>query len=180
MTVIAACVRNGRAAMASDALGSMNDLALPGRRKLFDCGDAMLGYAGASIFYRPIGFLPLCVSGHEDEFCATVVSTLRQFVADHDLDKDEYYCTVLVVSLSGIWLVTSNGDIEKIEGDYWTVGSGGEVALGAMYALDLGGAEVDTMVEMGVRSACDLTLSCGGDVTILEMPKEKEKKKAKR
>ena len=180
MTVIAACVRNGKAAMASDALGSMNDLALPGRRKLFDCGDAMLGFAGSITLLRPIKMLPACQEGREEDFCYEVAGAVRQFVADHGLDKDEYYCFVVVASLNGIWLVLPDGGVEKVDGEYWAVGSGGEVALGAMYALDLGGAEVDTMVEMGVRSACDLTLSCGGDVTILEMPKEKEKKKAKR
>lgn len=169
MTVIAACVRNGKAAMASDALGSMNDLALPGRRKLFDCGDAILGFAGASIFNRPIGFLSRCDAGREDEFCGLIVSALRQFVADNGLDTDEYHCAGLLASLNGIWLFTSSGDVEKIDGEYWSVGSGGEVALGAMYALDIGGAEVDMMVEMGVRAACDLTLSCGGDVTIMEL-----------
>lgn len=169
MTVIAACVRNGAAAMASDALGSMNDLELPGRRKLFDCGGAMLGYAGASIFRRVFEALPSCGAGREDEFCVTVVTALRQFVADNGLDEDEYHCAVLVASPGGVWLATSVGDIEKIDSEYWATGSGGAVALGAMYAFDQATAKADTMVEIGVMAACALTLSCGGDITIMEM-----------
>lgn len=169
MTVIAACVRNGKAAMASDALGSMNDVALPGRRKLFDCGDAILGFAGSISLQRPIKMLPACQAGREEDFCYGVADAVRQFVADNGLDAEEHYCCVLVASLAGIWIVLPDGAVEKIDGEYWSVGSGGEVALGAMYALDMGDAEVDTMVEMGVRAACDLTLSCGGDVTIMEL-----------
>lgn len=169
MTVIAACVKDGKAAMASDALGSIGDLALPGRRKLFDCGDAMLGYSGASIFSRPLSLLPQCDAGREMEFCVLAVAAVQQFINDHNLDTDEYHCVVLVTALAGIWLLTSSGDIEKIDGDYWAAGSGGEVALGAMYVADDGEATADVMVGIGVETACALTLSCGGDVTILEM-----------
>lgn len=169
MTVIAACVKDGKAAMASDALGSMGDLALPGRRKLFPCGDAMLGYAGASIFGRPLSLLPQCDAGREEDFCLSVVSAIRQFASEHELDREEYACSILVASAAGIWLITSFSDIEKIDGDFWAVGSGQEIAIGAMYVTDLGGATVDTMVEMGVTAACALTISCGGDVTIMEL-----------
>lgn len=169
MTVIAACVKDGKAAMASDALGTMGDLALPGRRKLFDCGDAMLGYCGTTIFGRPLSMLPQCDAGHEEEFCLNVASSIRQFASDQSLDREEYGCTVLVATLAGIWIVTLDGDVEKIDGEYWAVGSGSEVALGALYVAASGEATVDEMVGIAVETACALLVSCGGDVTIMEM-----------
>lgn len=81
-------------------------------------------------------------------------------------DAHEFAGTLLLAWAGHMWEIQT-GVANRITRRYHAIGSGDEVALGALWALDAaGGVGFGERVEGAVRAACDHLVHCGGEVTV--------------
>lgn len=80
---------------------------------------------------------------------AAIAAVIKLLKAGTPLEKikvrGEYEC--LILTPTGCYLAQKNMDPFRLEGDYWAIGSGAEIALGAMYAGSTARKAVEAAVE---------------------------------
>lgn len=174
MTVITACIKRddlGRITdvfMASDSLISIGDSVEYGG-KINRTSLGLLGHSGS-------GDVDMILNDNPDCFKHKTLNEASQWLRDQ-MEKYRFIgsgespvesnSNFLVANLQGIFIIHSNFHIIKSRKDYAAIGSGSEVALGAMYSCFNSGNESATSVVLsGVTAACSLLKSCGGPVFI--------------
>ena len=182
MSVAVAVVRNGHVHLATDSMIHFGGEKVPpgnlADRKMRPVGRAWMAATGWSLYSNILDdwlegrkrMPSLSSPAHVFRFFNALWDQLHDrysFVKDQPEDHDSPFgdldSTFLVASPGGLFHVASDLSVTAFE-QYFAIGSGASVALGAVHALwdsDLGG---DAIAEAGVRAAIDLDLYCGGPI----------------
>lgn len=189
MTCIAALSHDGRVYMGGESAGDyVGTVVHMAARKVFARGEYLMGYSGsgrvASLLRasfnppKPVPDADLSTF-MATKFCGHLYGLLE---AAHALQEEgDTKCRsiggALLVGLRGrIFLVDAALGCSEVSDTYFAIGSGGEVAMGVLYACtravrhwDIPGDEwsPEGVVEMAVEAAIHLVDSCGGRVDVL-------------
>ena len=88
--------------------------------------------------------------------------------SSHALPKCSDLCLLIVTWNGRLFTVQSDLAILESRG-FAAIGSGYQVALGAMHAAKAMGANAEKGVKEGVRAACKIISSCAGPVSPVEV-----------
>ncbi|MGI9334075.1 MAG: MFS transporter [Gammaproteobacteria bacterium] len=178
MTIIAAAMKNGRCAIASDTASTDGSFTVPARHivnhgKLFKCGDTYLGLSGWSATYDIFESILRHYRKNLDfSSRAAIFDTATRI---HKLMKDEYYVETtedkeqpvessqilaLIANPSGIFDLESYRSVGEYT-RYWAIGSGKPLAIGAMYAVYDHYKNPKDIVRTAVEAACEFEEGCG-------------------
>jgi ATP-dependent HslUV protease, peptidase subunit HslV len=177
MTTIAVAKKNGRVAIAADALTTFGDIRLPRHHqrehdKILHLHDAWIGLCGSSAHHLVIASALGSLDAVNLSSRADVFETFRRL---HPLLKEYAYLnpkeeeddpyessqiTALIANASGIYGVYSYREVFDYE-RFWAIGSGKSFALGAMFAAwerfddaaDIARAGVGAGIEFDTASA---------------------------
>lgn len=192
MSTIVVVKKNGQTVIAADTLTSSGSLKMAApykseSSKILKFEDNFLGFVGyaahknvfASIIEKHPGLLKFHSARHIFETCLKLHPILKNeyFLNDSEHERDPYESSqmdFLIANPHGIFAVSSYRDVFEHE-QFWAMGSGREIALGAMYqAYD----ELPTAREIavaGVIAACEFDEASGLPYTahVLEMTQSK-------
>jgi len=152
MSTIVAVQKNGRACIAADTLTTFGDVKQSSEfdnthDKVYQFKDNYFGIVGSAAHHIVIQSL-LKKHGEELNFTSQL-DIFESFRILHPILKDEYYLNpkdeeddpyessridTLIVNPHGIFAVYALREVFEYS-RFWAVGSGGDIALGAMYAL---------------------------------------------
>ncbi len=177
MTTIAVAKKNGRVAIAADALTTFGDTRLPqhhqrGHDKILALHDSWIGLCGSSAHHLVIASALGALEDVRLGSRAEVFETFRRLhpvLKEHAYlnpkeDEDDPYessqITALIANASGIYGVYSYREVFDYE-RFWAIGSGNRFALGAMFAAwercddaaDIARAGVEAGIEFDTASA---------------------------
>ncbi|MEW6207145.1 MAG: MFS transporter [Acidobacteriota bacterium] len=178
MSTIVVVKKNGRITIAADMMSRYGDRkVLPkymnNRSKIHKCGNSYIGVLGsaahnnvlASIIERYRRLLSL-------RSTKEIFETYRKL---HPILKEEYYINVsegdndeyessqidgLIANPYGIFGVYSWRDVFEYE-RFWSIGSGSEYALGAMYAAYDNSDDSEDIARLGIEASCEFDSASG-------------------
>ena len=178
MSIVSAARKNDEIAISADSqlsYGSLNVSAthLKNSSKLFEVNDSVLGIVGWCAITSIVEYL---VENDPEVFRLRgrmeIMSTALKL---HELMKDSFFLEThesrdqpvesmqlraLVINSLGLFEINSYREINEF-GDYWAIGSGNRLALGAMHALYDGASGAQEIAEAGVRAAAEFDENCG-------------------
>ncbi len=151
MSTVVAVKKNGKACIAADTLTTFGDVKQScefdqTHDKIYAYKDNFFGIVGSAAHHIVMQSV-LEKHGEELDF-SSQLSIFESFRKLHPILKDEYYLNpkdedddpyessridTLIVNSSGIFAVFSLREVFEYS-KFWAIGSGGDVALGAMYA----------------------------------------------
>ena len=161
MTCIAAAYKNGHGAIGCDSMVSGIGTGVTVTTKVLELGASCLaGVAGMAITIEELRQLPEHEAENQEEheeYLRGISSMLRE---------KQQNSHVLTLSPWGIWLVDGHG-VFKITHPIAAIGSGGDIALGAMNTTvkRLWWTPKAT-VQRGLEHACEIAPGCGRPITI--------------
>lgn len=182
MTVVAAAIDRParRVHLAADTRTVHGDLVFSGRPKIFTvatpampvlfgfAGDAACGALVAAhlrIDDTPTGGCRRDI----DAWATATACAVTEILLEHgrgDLDHpSEIDGEALMAWRDRLWLIGSHL-AAPIGGDYWAIGSGREVAIGAMWAGQRAGLAAADLPRHGVEAAAGHVAGIGGDTQI--------------
>jgi ATP-dependent HslUV protease subunit HslV len=152
MSTIVAVQKNGKACIAADTLTTFGDVKQSSEfdnthDKLYNYKDNYFGIVGSAAHHIVIQSL-LQKHGEELDF-SSQLEIFESFRKLHPILKDEYYLNpkddeedpyessridTLIINPHGIFAVYALREVFEYS-RFWAVGSGGDIALGAMYAI---------------------------------------------
>jgi ATP-dependent HslUV protease, peptidase subunit HslV len=183
MSIVVAVHKGNHVVLACDSQQTMGSI-LPGKDNLLGSkirriGKAYLACTGWGLYHNIFDdFLKgkkniaLDSSGAIFEFFLELWSQLHKkysFVNDQcenratpfgDLDS-----TFLIASQAGLFCVSANMSVMELA-KYQAIGSGAEVALGAIHALYDMNLSPEEIARKAIRAAMDHNIYCGGDIEI--------------
>lgn len=175
MTIIAAAVSGGVAAMGSDTMLTMGGQGVISDSKIFafkgnlgKAVHALVGFSGDNSGARILkeASAVLYVTG---AFLENLADEVRRRVRERDggqKDEDGIWCVpfeMLVVTRDGIWLIERSLTITRIHAPHFAIGSGREYAIGAMEGdISSPDYKVATSCEVAIKHCT----SCGGPVDV--------------
>lgn len=115
----------------------------------------------------------------KEQSVADLAEMLRGVVKDDgwntnsDTGAPDYGVWIMLASPEGVWSICSAFSIDQMKG-YWADGSGGEIAMGAMYAAQEHGKRPQEIVEIGIEAAIEHQRSCGGRAWVHCLEREVE------
>ena len=178
MTIVVAVRKGNRAAIASDTAESDGDLLVPGgyrvnAGKIFRHQHAYIGLAGWSATFDI--FEDLLRSNPEDfEFDSRqniFASALRMhkhlkedyFIETSEDEKDQpvesSQLLALILSRHGIFELHSYRSVNEYT-KFWAIGSGRQIALGALHALYDRYRDPKAIAQAAVEAACEFDSDC--------------------
>lgn len=177
MTVIAACVdaEAGRVHMAADSIATDHNGTTMDVAKLWSpAAGVVLGVAGSSmalpLVRRHVRIDPPADDDDLDEwaqdFAEAVTRELCARGCTVNGDVHDFYGVILLAWRSHLWEVQSNVAIPVTRG-YHAIGSGDEVAFGALWALHLTGVDVAPVrcwPQLAIEAAINHRVDIGGRV----------------
>jgi ATP-dependent protease HslVU (ClpYQ) peptidase subunit len=189
MSIVVAVTKNGRTVVASDSMGFYGYQRVPTDNskavKVRRAGAALVAMTGWSIYENILEDL----LSHDPEpslgncrdiftFFTSMWKELHQrypFVNDQVDSKDSPFgdlgATFMVVSRQGIFKVASDTNVARFE-KYCAIGSGGDYALGALYAAYDRDDEPLSLARLAVETAINYDTHCGGEVEVYDVPSE--------
>ncbi|MCZ6836700.1 MAG: hypothetical protein O7G85_13060 [Planctomycetota bacterium] len=187
MSIVVAVKKNGRIVMAADTLSSfgeaeMSPTANSRTDKIYRFGSSILGSTGWAVYDD---ILSHYVSRHEMPDLTTktaIFSFFMQFwkdlhesypfVNDQAINKESPFgdldSSFLFANANGIFKVSSDMCVSPFN-QYYTIGSGSEYALGALYNLYDALDDPAEIARYAVRTACQFDVHCGGEIDVLEV-----------
>ena len=184
MTIIAACVNEHGAAIASDSLGSNSwNCSTYGSKLIQPFPNIVIGFSGSYMVERWVRrfFVDSVQRDKEDQweddpdsFRITIEDSWDKWrwwmknQGHGDASSDGSFNlpgSCLLVTPKLVYALYGNGAVLVPETGYAATGSGEDVALGALTVLNEGPADV--AVSAAVLSAIRHVPSCGGDVHVL-------------
>ena len=115
----------------------------------------------------------------EETSVTDLAERLRELVKDDGWNispepgAPDYGVWIVLASSEGVWSVCSAFSVDRMKG-YWADGSGGQVAMGAMYVAQEKGLRPQEIVEIGVEAAIEHQHSCGGRAWVNGLEREVE------
>ena len=172
MSVVVAVRKGRRAAICSDSLTTQGSLRISGDvrvspKKIHLIGRSYLGLTGNTAHHRVVASL---VSNHSELLDLTSAQSMfESFRALQPILRDEYYVlpsedddqqeyesnqlSGLVCGPTGIFSLQSYREVTEFE-TYWAMGSGAEVALGALHATYESRRGALALAEIAATAAC--------------------------
>jgi ATP-dependent protease HslVU (ClpYQ) peptidase subunit len=181
MTTITVVRKDGRVAIAADALVTFGDTRLAhgyeANEKVFRIGHSWVGMAGTTAHFpvlrKALGALPpaeLKLQSRDEVFetFLKLHPKLKEqfFLNPKEEDADPYESsqfTVLIANACGIFGVYSYREVFEFD-RFWAIGSGRSFALGAMYAAWDGRRSARELAELGVHAGCEFDKNSAGPV----------------
>lgn len=178
MSIICAAVKNGTAAISSDSQSNSGDLKIHARHlsspgKLYAVNGSVMGIVGWKAIANIIEHMILTDRGiFRMNSPVEIMSTLLDLHAkmketyfietkeEEDQPVESNQLDALIINKHGVFDVGSYRSVTEIA-TYWAIGSGRELALGAMHALYGTKASAKAVVEAGVSAAAAFEKSCG-------------------
>ncbi len=178
MSIVSAVRKDNEIAICADsqlAYGSLTVSAahLKNSSKLFAVNDSVIGIVGWCAITSIIEYM---IENEPEVFRLRgrleIQSTVQEL---HKLMKSSYFLEThesreqpvesmqlhaLVINSLGLFEINSYREVNEF-GDYWAIGSGNRLALGAMHALYDGEAGAQQIAEAGVRAAAEFDDGCG-------------------
>lgn len=171
MSTITVVRKDGRIAIAADALTTFEETKLPPGydahpEKIFQIGDAFVGVVGYTAHFLVLRNALESLEGADFSSRDGLFETFR---ALHPILKDEFFLnpeaeegdpyessqmTVLIASPHGIFGVYDLREVHEYR-RFWAMGSGSFYALGAMYAGWEQGLGADALADLGVRAGAE-------------------------
>ena len=191
MTTITAVRKNGQACIVADTLITFGDTTLPSK---FNCAPdkihvykdnylGIVGYAAHHIVIQSI------LDQHGDKLAFTSqMEIFESFRKLHPVLKKEYYLNpspkseddepyessqinILIVNSHGIFAVHALREVYEYS-RFWAVGSGEEIALGAMYTLYDHEENAEIIARKGVEAAAAFNNATALPVTVYNIELE--------
>ena len=186
MTTCVVVRKNNEVAIASDSLVTFGDTRLSHayevNEKIFPIGDSYVTLAGTAAHFPVmrtlrIGMGEECRLSNRDEVFET-------FSKVHEILKEKYFLntkeeeddpyessqiTALIANPYGIFGVYSYREVFSFE-RFWSIGSGRNFALGAMYAAYDQGQTAREVAEIGVRAGEEFDKSTSGPFRVFSFP----------
>lgn len=189
MSTLTVALKNGRVAIAADALTTFEDLKVPPGfdahpEKVFAVGDAYVGVVGFTAHHLVLQSALNDMAEESGPDFSSREGVFETFLALHDHLKEHYYLrpereeddpyestqmTVLVASPHGIYGVYDLREVHAYT-RFWAMGSGSGYALGAMDALYDGAESAAELAEAGVRAGCRFDRNSGEPVVSYDLP----------
>lgn len=177
MSIVCAAIKGGEIAIAADTQTSYGSLCVSAAHlyncsKLFEVNDSIVGLVGWSAIEVIVEHL----LRHETKLFrlhsrAEITDTLHKL---HDKMKTDHYLETfedrnqpvessqldaLIINPRGLFMIGSYREVNEFK-TFWAIGSGRNLALGAMHALHAGRCSARTIVEAGVRAAAEFNDGC--------------------
>ena len=178
MSTIVAVKKNGLAVIGADTQFNRGSLIVQPRyqknhKKIIKFKDSYLGIIGSSAHHNVMASI---LSKYRKDICFNSVKDIFEtFLWLHPKLKDEYFVNtseekdqeyesnqlhILLVNPSGIFDVMSYREVTEFS-RFWSIGSGDEYALGAMYAIYDKVDDVRQIAKTGISAACEFNEKCG-------------------
>ena len=182
MTTIAIAKKNGKVAIAAEALTTFGDTRLPRHHqrehdKILHLHDSWIGLCGSSAHHLVIASALANLDEVRLDSRSEVFETFRRL---HPILKEHAYLnpkeeeddpyessqiTALICNASGIYGVFSYREVFDYE-RFWAIGSGNRFALGAMYAAWDRFDDPGDIARVGVDAGIEFDTSSGGPVVV--------------
>lgn len=184
MSVVVVVKKQGRAAIASDSQTTIGgELILRAEHtlyadKLLKIRNGYLGLTGWALFQNVFRML---IAEHPELFeIDDESSLLRQMFRWHDTLREHAYLLTqesndqpvessqisgMIAHSSGIYSFTSYRRVVTYQ-KYWAMGSGRDIALGALHANYDRYQRVDMIARAAVEAACEFDTHCGAPVYV--------------
>lgn len=171
MSTVAAVVTSRFAVVAADtqATCGAGDF---GTTKLFEKGDAIIGFCGDTVFRRVIVNFPPCQAGCDEDvedWCHDLATLIHDFAVSRGLryDGGEMNLSMAIACRWGIYHVASNGAVDKIDRGHYATGSGGPFANGALAAMTINDSTVIQAAQEAIMIASCLDGHTGRQIETL-------------
>lgn len=177
MSIVCAAIKRGEVAIAADTQTSYGSLCVSSTHmvnsgKLFEVNDSIIGLVGWSAIEVVVEQLlrqeaRLFRLHSRAEITSTMAEVHEKMKADHFLETYENrnqpvessQLDALIINPGGLFMVGSYREVNEFH-TYWAIGSGRNLALGAMHALYGGRRSARAIVEAGVQAAAEFDDGC--------------------
>lgn len=179
MTVIAAYIDRplGFAAMACDSEYTQGNIKARTARKFVPLGCALVGLAGEVDYMRFLETVDTELEHDDDayEWTNELIAKAFKWKTPPPADEDEegntvtepvIQCAMLVLTRSNIHVMQGYRTVAEITDNYAAIGTGGDVALGALSLADQLRFPPDKAVRVACESAKRHGAGCGGPVHV--------------
>lgn len=179
MTIICACAKGGEIAISADTQVShgrgiaTKSQHMANFSKLFTINGSTIGFTGYSSAKDSLVHL---MQAHKKNINLNSKDEIfRSFMMIHKILKEDYFLNtktdesdpaeyshlhLLLVNKTGIYEVTGFRNVTQYQ-HFWAIGSGDEMAIGAMYAAENFGVKTAKQItEIGVKAACEYQTGC--------------------
>lgn len=178
MSIVCAAIKNGTVAISSDSQASFGALNVSAKHmrnssKLFAVNRSVMGIVGWHAISDMVEHLIL----HEKKLFQLnsrmeIYSTLLTL---HEKMKEKYFIDTsedddqpvesnqldaMIVNKHGLFQISSYREVNEYQ-TYWAIGSGRNIALGAMHVMYGTKASAKAVVEAGVKAAAEYDEDCG-------------------
>lgn len=179
MTVIVAVRKGDQVCIAADTQSTQGSLIASGDncvapRKIHRVNDSYVGISGVMAHHLVFRSL---IRHHAERLCFDSVDDIFESLRRvHPVLKDDYFTMTgeddkeqeyessqfggLICNAHGAFHFESNRNVSEVR-KYWSVGSGSEIALGALYAAYPQFDDARHIAELAVKAACALDDGCG-------------------
>ncbi|NNF17206.1 MAG: MFS transporter [Gammaproteobacteria bacterium] len=182
MSIIVAVRKGDQAVLAADTAQSDDTLIMKSKyllnhNKLVQAGDSWIGLAGWSASQDIFESL---VRNHEELMkFGTRQEIFDSFIKIHKLMKDEYFIdtqedkeqpvessqmSAIIVNPNGLFEIESYRSVSEYS-QFWALGSGKRLALGALHALYDQSDDVVAIAKAAVTAACEFDDGCALPLT---------------
>lgn len=178
MSIVCAVRKNGEIAISADTLTKFGALSASSdyrvnSSKLFRVNDSVVGLVGWCAISTALEHLikvdrELFRFGNRMEILGSLLELHRRMKRDYFVesreDRDQpvesSQLQGLIVNAGGLYEVCSYRSVTEYK-NFWAVGSGRRLALGAMYATYRAAKSARAVAEAGVRAAAEFDDGCG-------------------
>ncbi len=182
MTCIVGVEAEGKVVIGGDSWTSDDWSGAPlGSPKVFRSGEFAYGYAGSlragqvlEHIFVPPRLAPSPESSSIDRYMvaswATLLQNAMEGVSVESTDAADWQ--FLVGLRSRLYVVESDYTVWRCARGYHAIGTGSELALGALHALRAGcsGFTPRVLVQLAIASACEHANTVRGPITVVEVP----------
>lgn len=182
MTIIAAAIKNRQICIAGDTqtnFGSLkvNQKYVQDHQKIFEVNGSAIGVVGWSATCQILEYL---IATKPEIFkLNNRWEIFEMLLTLHDMLKNDYFIETsedsdqpvesnqldaLIINQHGIFQIGSYREVHEFT-NYWALGSGKRIALGAMHALYDTDASAQEIAEAGVKAAAEFDDGCNMPLT---------------
>lgn len=177
MSIICAVKKDGIVAISSDTQSNLGSLKVSSNyiknsEKLFSVNESIIGIAGWSavsdLFEHLISKKPKMFNlENRMDIYSTFKKLHKKLVDDYYIEINEgedqpvesSQLEALIINKHGLFEIGSYREVNEYN-RYWAIGSGQELALGAMYSLYETEMTADSIAEAGVMAAAEFDDGC--------------------
>lgn len=178
MSVVVGVRKENKICIASDSQASLGPLKVSQKhlvnfQKILKVNDSYIGLVG---WRATIQIIEHLITTKPDIFdLSSHLKIFESTLSIQSILKDKYFIeteeeddqpvessqiSAIIINKNGLFEIESYREIREFE-DYWAIGSGDMLALGAMYALYHKDYSASAIAEEAVQAACEYDEGCG-------------------